>query len=494
MDEEETEGWQMGTRLQEDRRPLYMQLRDKLRTELLSGMPAPGGRLPSARELAKQEHISRNTVDEAYRMLEEEGLVRIVAGQGTFATQSRDNAKEKDGNPFDWERHISREARDGAMFREREGYVDLGNRKVISFSSLAPDYHTFESEAFRRALNTVLVREGPVLLAYGYTRGYEPFRQYIKETLIGKGLKMEGQEVLIVSGFRQGAGIVVASLVNAGECVAVEAPTYNGFLGLLKARGAVPVPIPCDTEGMLPDKLEQAILEKNIRLTYLIPTYHNPTGRNMSMKRRREILDLCGKYEVPILEDGFNEELRFRGENHPAMKALSGSEPVVYAGSFSKVLFPGLRVGWVVAPKELYRYLLHEKYLEDIHTPVLLQAALMEYCKTGNLDKHIRRIRILYRERLDALYAALEKYFTGRAKWEKVEGGFSVWVEFPEGLDMRANMEKAKDFGVLYAPGDAFYPDGRGRNCIRLGFSRLTPEKITEGVRLLSDFVRTLGG
>lgn len=477
----------------DDKRPLYLQLRDGLRARLLGGTIAPGSRLPASREMAKLMHVSRNTVDEAYRMLESEGLVRVVRGQGVFAVQK--DAQEPPAAvaaPFDWEARISREARDYAAFREHEGRVDLGSRQVISFSSLAPDYHAFENDAFRRALNTVMVREGSVLLAYGYTRGYEPFREYVRQYLEGKGLRLNGQEVLIVNGFRQGAGLVVDTLVDAGEAVAVEAPTYNGFLGILRARGAQAVPIDCDEEGMLPEKLEAAIEAKNIRLVYLIPTYHNPTGRNMSLRRRQEILELCRQHDVPILEDGFNEELRFRGECHPAIKALEGSENVVYAGSFSKVLFPGIRIGWVVADKALTRYLVHVKYNQDIHTPPLLQAALREYCLEGNLDRHINRTRGLYRERLDTLYCALEKHFTGRAVWQKVEGGFSAWVEFPEHLDLREAMEAAKNYGVLYAPGDAFYPDGRGRNCIRLGFSRLEPEKIEEGIALLSEFIKTL--
>ena len=289
------------------KRPLYLQLRDQLRARLLSGAIAPASRLPSAREMSHLLHLSRNTVDEAYRMLEGEGLVRIVPGQGAFAAERKTETDEQPcEKPFDWERHISAEARDYAAFRENEGRVDLGNREVISFSSLAPDYHAFENDAFRRALNTVMVQEGSVLLAYGYTRGYEPFREFLREYLTGKGLRMENQEVLVTSGFRQGAGLVVDTLVPVGGAVGVEAPTYNGFLGILRARGAKTVPIECDAEGMIPAALEKAMAEQELRLVYLIPTYHNPTGRNMSLSRRREILRLCAEHDVPILEDGFN--------------------------------------------------------------------------------------------------------------------------------------------------------------------------------------------
>lgn len=263
-----------------------------------------------------------------------------------------------------------------------------------------------------------MTNEGSVLLAYGYTRGYEPFRAFVRDYLVGKGLRMDGQEILITNGFRQAAGLVVETLVSPGDAVAVEAPTYNGFLGILRARGARALPVDCDGEGVRLADLARA-LDAGARLVYLIPTYHNPTGRNMSLQRRQEVLALCRARGVPLLEDGFNEELRFRGECHPAIKALAGSEDVIYAGSFSKVLFPGLRVGWVAAPAALTRYLVHEKYNQDIHTPPLLQAALRQYCLDGSLDRHIKRVRGLYRERLDALYDALERRFSGRAKWER---------------------------------------------------------------------------
>lgn len=474
-------------------RPLYLQLRDQLRARLLSGAAAPGSRLPSAREMAALLHVSRNTVFEAYRMLEEEGLVRIVAGQGAFAAPRRAQEAAPAGPRLPWDDLVCAQARAYAHFREHEGRVDLGNRQVISFSSLAPDYHAFENDAFRRALNTVMTNEGSVLLAYGYTRGYEPFRAFVRDYLVGKGLRMDGQEILITNGFRQAAGLVVETLVSPGDAVAVEAPTYNGFLGILRARGARALPVDCDGEGVRLADLAHA-LDAGARLVYLIPTYHNPTGRNMSLQRRQEVLALCRARGVPLLEDGFNEELRFRGECHPAIKALAGSEDVIYAGSFSKVLFPGLRVGWVAAPAALTRYLVHEKYNQDIHTPPLLQAALRQYCLDGSLDRHIKRMRGLYRERLDALYDALERRFSGRAKWEKVEGGFSAWLEFPEGIDLREGLAGARDRGVLYAPGDAFYPDGRGCSCMRLGFSRLEPGQIARGIDILSDYINSLGG
>ena len=466
-------------------RPLYLQLRDAMRGQLLSGTLPSGMRLPSSRELAKSLNVSRNTVDAAFLLLREDGLIDIRRGLGAFASVSP--TKQQESAPLiDWDAAIAPNMRAFANFREGQGRVELGSRKVISFATLAPDYNFFDVDEFRSCLSSVLSREGPVLLAYGYTRGYEPLREYIAQYLSAKGLLLSGQDILMVSGFRQAAQLIVEALVREGESILVEAPTYNGFLGIVSAKGANAVPVHCDDEGMIESELEKAILQHSPKLLYLIPTYHNPTGRNMTLQRRSAILRIARAHNLPILEDGFNEELRFMGEYHPALKALSGSGDVIHAGSFSKILFPGIRLGWIVGPAKLMRYLTHAKYNQDIHSPPLLQAALKEYLIRGHLERYLRKIRPLYRMRMDALYQGLDRHFAGRCTYIKAEGGFSAYLTFPESFNARQNMEKALKNGVLYAPGDAFYPGEGGQNSVRLGFSRLTPPMIDEGLQILS--------
>ena len=471
-------------------RPLYLQLRDALRVQLLNGAVPMGSRLPASRELSASLHISRNTVNEAYRMLEEEGLIRIVPGQGAFACVEMPAREKKE---FPWEKNVTPLMRAYTEYRQGQGTFDLGNRSVISFASLAPDFRLFDTDDFRRCMDMVLSREGSVLLAYGYSQGYRPLIRYLTKYLEGKGFSLEGETIQIVNGFRQGAGLIVETLVSPGDTVLVEAPTYNGFLGILRAAGARTVALPCDAEGVLPQALEDAVRKEKPKLFYLIPTYHNPTGRNMSLRRRYEILSIAEKYSLPLLEDGFNEELRFKGEIYPSLKALDRSGLVIYAGSFSKVLFPGLRVGWVVAQDSLMRYLSQAKYNQDIHTSALLQAALHEYLTRGYLEKYLRLSRGLYRQRMDTLLEELHRLFTGRAEWEEITGGFSAYVKFPETFSAREILSQAYEEGVLYAPGDAFYPDGRGTNELRLGFPRLEPSLIREGMQRLSSLIEKNG-
>lgn len=479
----------------ESHRPLYLQLRDALRTRLLTGVLPGGTRLPATRELANHLHISRNTVEEAYGMLRDEGLIDIRRGQGAFAVSREmveDAAQGDEG--FAWDTRLSQSVRAIATYRESHGQVAIGGKGVISFASMAPDHHSFEVDAFRHALDDALLREGNVLLSYGYTRGYEPLREYIGEYLAGKGLRMAGQQVLIVNGFRQGAGAVLRALCEPGDSVAIEAPTYNGFLAVLKANRINALPIECDGDGMLPQALEQAIQRDRPKLLYIVPTYHNPTGRNMPLKRRVEILSLAQEHGLPVLEDGFSEELRFAGESYPALKALPGADGVIYVSSFSKVLFPGLRIGWAVAPQPVFDAMTHLKYSDDISSPPLLQAALVDYLKRGGLERHLRRTRPAYRARMDALYAALDAHFKGRATYTRSEGGFGAWIRFPDGFDSRQAMRKAREKNVLIMPGDAFFPDGEGgAPYMRLGFSRLTEQQIKEGIAILSDVIREMG-
>lgn len=471
-------------------KPLYLQLRDALRARILSGELHPG-KLPSSREMAQLMHLGRGTVDEAYRYLMEDGLLVVRRGKGTFVAENAAAPRvEAAPAPVDWAALATEGARRYTHYREELGRVEHGGRSVISFTSLAPDHHIFSVEAFRKALNDALAREGGVLLNYGYARGYEPLREYLREYLAGKGIAMEGQDLLITNGFRQGIELVARCLVEPGDRVLVEAPTYNGVLGLLKSRGAEIVAIDLDGEGMRADQLERALAERRPKMVYSVPTYQNPTGLNMSFERRRQVLSACARHGVPLVEDGFSEELRYRGETYPALKAMDRSGIVIYVGCFSKVLFPGLRVGWVVAPEALYRYLINEKYNEDIHTGVLQQAGLYEFLRRGGLEKHLRASRAAYLERMEAMLAALTREFSDIASWPSSDGGFSVFVTLNEPVDTRALLPRAREAGVMYVPGDVFYPDGRGRSSFRLGFSRLTPERIFEGVARLSRVFR----
>ncbi len=472
------------------RKPKYLSLRDELRRMILSGDIPSGSRLPASRELARMLKISRNTVEEAYRYLEEDGLAEIRPGRGVFAAEGIEQAIDDNVPTMNWQGRVSPQIADMVHYRDSVGRVNHGPRDIISFTSLAPDHNLFAADAFRKCLNDIMVNEGSVLLNYGYVRGYEPLRQYLLKYLRDKGIDTEDHELLIVNGFRQGLELIVRTLVKAGDKVICESPTYNGALGVFLSAGAEIVGIDMDEEGIEADALEKAIKEDDPSLIYVVPTYQNPTGQNMSMTRRRQVLQLAQKYGVPLLEDGFNEELRFAGAAHAPIKAMDAGNHVIYAGSYSKILFPGLRVGWVLAPKAIGRYLYHEKFSEDIHTGLLHQAGLYEFLSRGYFEKHLRYCRKIYKERMNAMSQSLRTHLGDVAHWKEGSGGFCIWLELDLSVDTRKLLEKALEYGVMYVPGDTFYADGRGKNCIRLGFSRLTPDKIEQGIKALANLIK----
>lgn len=463
--------------------PLYLQLRDALRAQILSGAMQQGQRLPSARALSAQLHVSRTTVEEAYRCLMDDGLVFSSRGKGMFTAQVPQRSR---GEPLvDWEGRVSGEVRRYTAFRSGPGAFPLGERETISFASLSPDHSLFMVEAFRKCLNDAMSREGGYLLGYGYTRGYEPLRRCLTDYLASKGISSEGQELLVTNGFRQGLEMLCRTLLTGEGAVAVEMPCYNGALGLLTALGAKILPIPMDEKGMDPAALAETLDRQRVCFIYCTPSYQNPTGRIMDLPRRQAILQLAARHRTPVIEDGFTEELRYSGEGYPSLKALDEHDLVVYVGSFSKVLFPGLRVGWVLAAQGLMRYLVQEKHHEDIHTGLLQQAGLYEFLNRGYLEKQLRISRQAYAARMAALERALPEYLP-ELTVESGQGGFCLWARLPAGVDARKLLSAARARGVIFAPGDAFYPDGRGLDHIRLGFSRLEPEQIAEGARRLA--------
>lgn len=477
----------------DSKKPKYIVLRDELRRMILSGELPTDAKLPSQRALMVMAGVSRNTVMEAYGLLEDDGLVEVVPGKGVFVQNGLAVPRRDDGRCFDWAVRINEDIARLTDYREHSGKINYGDRSVISFSSLAPDHNLFAAEVFRKALNDIMAREGSILLNYGYVRGFEPLRRYLLDYLKSKGINHEGHELLITNGFRQGLELIARVLVKKGDTVLCEGPTYNGALGVFYSVGANIVAVDMDEEGMRADLAEQAIRQHHPAFIYVIPTYQNPTGINMSTARRRQLLELARKYSVPIVEDGFNEELRFYGAAMASIKSMDTGGFVVYAGSFSKVLFPGLRVGWVLAPKELGRHLYHGKYNDDIHTGLLHQAGLYEYLSRGNFEKHLRYCRSVYKSRMAAALSALSANMRDLAEWSESSGGFCVWLKLKNNVNARTLLDKAVNYGVMYVPGDTFYPDGRGADHIRLGFSRLDEKSIGEGIARLARLVRTEG-
>jgi 2-aminoadipate transaminase len=375
---------------------------------------------------------------------------------------------------------------------------------IISFAGGLPAPEMFPVEQTERAACQLLEKMGARALQYGETEGYPPLRQFICDNMCRYGIEARPSNVLITNGSQQALDLIGKLLINPGDRILVEEPTYLGALQAWNAYQAEYVSVPCDDMGLQTNLLEGA-LRNGPKFMYVLPNFQNPGGTTLSLERRLEVVRLSNKYGIPIVEDDPYGALRFDGEHQPPLVALDADFQtsnglnghgfmdgnVIYLGTLSKTLAPGLRLGWVVAPEEVIDQLVMGKQGADLHTATFNQMLAYEIVKDGFLEEHIRNIRRVYRERRDVMLEALERYFPEGCSWTRPDGGLFLWARVPEGIDTTEVLPRAIAYKVAYVPGMAFYPDpSHGRNTMRLNFSNAQPAQIEEGIRRLGNMLK----
>ncbi|HZI94615.1 MAG TPA: PLP-dependent aminotransferase family protein [Patescibacteria group bacterium] len=485
--------------------PIYLQIARQLSAAIEAGTLAPGDRLPTSRALCMKVGVNRLTVSRAYRDLIELGLVTSHVGRGTFvASTPRIQASGKESIPpsqsfsdapapdlpLPWGTLFSRtseRAIEGGLPPAAYGATEPG---VISFASLFPDPSLFPVEPFRAALDGVLRRQGHRILGYGPPAGYPPLRKMIARNLRSRGMAVTEEEIVVTSGSQQGIDLVARALLDPGDVVVVENPTYTGAVQVFHSYGAQLRGVPVDQEGVIVPLLEEAVQHRRPKLIYLMPNFQNPTSETMSLRRRRALIDMAASRRLAILEDDFGGDLRFEGEDLPSLKALDLGGKVIYLSTFAKKLLPGLRIGWIAAPREIAERLVRLKKITDYSTSLLLQAALHEFCKQGDLDRHLINVVERYRERRDAMLSAMKRAFPPDVLWSRPKGGLVVWVTLPPTVDADEVAEDARARGVMVGRGDLFYVDSSTGQNLRLTFSQVTPREIHRGIRVLGDIIK----
>ncbi len=375
--------------------------------------------------------------------------------------------------------------------------------KVISFAGGLPAPEVFPTERFREACIRVLTTQGRQALQYGATEGYEPLREMIARHTARYGVKAKAENVLITSGSQQALDLIGKLLINPGDRVLVEAPTYLGALQAFSVYGAEYISVPSDHDGLRTDQLE-ASLRLGPKFMYVLPNFQNPGGTTLAEGRRHELVLLSERYGIPIVEDDPYGQLRYEGEHLTPLIVLDrqnmGSDDdysrgnVIYLSTFSKTLAPGLRLGWMVAPPNVIAKLVQIKQGADLHTSTFTQMVAYEVARDNFLDGHIKLIRKVYGERRNVMLQALEEYFPPEVSWTHPQGGLFLWVTLPEGMDSHRVFEAAIKENVAFVPGDSFYGGNgfadEGRRHFRLNFSNAEPEQIREGIRRLSVAIR----
>ncbi len=364
--------------------------------------------------------------------------------------------------------------------------------EVVSLAGGMPYIGGLPLEELGAMAQRLIVEQGEVALQYGSGQGDEGLREQITQVMALEGISAHPDDVVVTTGSQQALDLVSTVFLDPGDVVVAEAPSYVGALGVFRAHEADVVHVPMDADGLIPVALDRTLGElaaagKRVKFLYTVPNFHNPGGVTLTMERRPQVVEICQRHGVLILEDNPYGLLGFDSEPLPAMRSMS-EEGVIYLGSFSKTFAPGYRVGWAVAPHAVREKLVLASEAAILSPSNASQLAIRAYLEHFDWQGQIKKFREQYRERRDAMISALEEHIP-EASWNVPDGGFYVWVKLPEGLDAKSMLPRAVTARVAYVAGTAFYADGQGRGYMRLSYCYPTPDRIREGVRRLATVI-----
>jgi DNA-binding transcriptional MocR family regulator len=432
--------------------PLFRQLYEQMREKIESGTLRRGDRLPATRELAGQLGLNRTTISAAYSLLESEGLIAGHVGRGSFVTGR------------------AKAATDAAP---------------ASFSRSRPSELLFPLAEFRRTCAEVIASdEAASILQLGSPSGYPPLRRYLLEQARDAGTACESDDILISSGCQQAFDLLQRT-IGQGATVLIEDPVYLGVRSVFERAGARLIGVPVERDGIDLESLERVVARERPRLLCVTPNFQNPTGATMPLAARQALLRITQAAGVIVIENDIYGPLCYGGSSVPSIKQLDETGDTILLQSFSKVAFPGLRVGWVIARHALIEKLTEAKQWSDLHTDQLSQAVLLRFAESGRLEQHRQRMLIAGRERLQAALEACEKYLPAGATYTRPRGGMSLWIELPESLDAAELLPRAEREGVTYLPGRYFAVSRPQPNGLRISFAGMTPEEIRSGLAIL---------
>lgn len=386
---------------------------------------------------------------------------------------------------MDFEKYMTRRVKPLKASGIREMFKLMADPNVISLAGGSPDPDLFPTEFLAEISKEVLLNDGKKALAYGTTDGYAPLKEELKKRVQKVNSFGENDKIIVTTGAQQAIDLVARVLVEDDECIVVEAPSFVGTLNALRSVRAKLIGVPMQDDGMDMAELEKVLQENKVKLIYTIPNFQNPTGITMSMEKRVKMLELAKKYDCLILEDNPYGDLRFRGESVPTIKSLDQEGRVIYDGTLSKILSPGLRIGYLVATAQICDKAEIVKQVNDVHTPCLTQMIATEFLKRYDVEAHIQKSCEVYGKKCDFMLDCMEKYFPKSVSWTKPEGGLFILVNCPESVDTaELSLEAVKQYKVAFVPCNNFATDMDAKtSSFRLNFSTMPEEKIEEGIK-----------
>lgn len=388
-------------------------------------------------------------------------------------------------------------------FAKRNNYVELSeireilkvteNPEIISFAGGLPAAELFPVEEIKRACEEVLSKHGEAALQYSTTEGYTPLRKAICNRMKNLGINKQLENIIITSGSQQGLDLSGKVFIDEGDIIICESPTYLAAIKAFKTFLPNFKEVPMDEDGMIMEELEKILNSNpNAKFIYTIPDFQNPTGRTMSLERRKRLVELANKYDIAIIEDNPYGEVRFAGEHIPPVKHFDSEGRVIYLSTFSKILCPGFRIGWICAEEELIKRYIPFKQSTDLHTDIFAQMITAKYIEMFNIDEHIEKIKETYRCRRELMISCIKTEFPKGIKYTLPEGGLFVWVELPLNIKAKEVFNKALENNVAFVPGDSFFANGGCKNALRLNYSNMPEDRIVEGIRRLGIVLKNM--
>lgn len=367
-----------------------------------------------------------------------------------------------------------------------------GDPNVISFAGGLPAREFFPVEGMKKAAVAVMEESGADAMQYSSTEGFPALRQKIADRMKAKnGITTSADNILITAGSQQGLDFSARVFVNKGDVILLESPSYLGAINAFKACEPRFIEVPTDETGMIMEELEKILAaEKDVKMIYVIPDFQNPTGRTWNLEKRRKFMEIVNKYEVPVIEDNPYGELRFKGEHMPALKSLDTKGLVVFLGTFSKILAPGYRLGWVCAEDEILSKYNFMEQAASLQSSSVSQLELIKFMDMFDLDDHVAKICEVYGQRCDLMMKTMEEHFPEGVSWVYPDGGLFTWVTLPEHMNARELAPKCLEKNVAYVPGGSFFPNGGHENTFRMNYSGMPDDRIIEGVKRIAEVIK----
>lgn len=480
--------------------PLFRQVLDQLKEKIDNDILKPGDKLPSTRNLSNQLGVNRTTVYKAYQELWALGYIESKSGSYSFVRQRREikiTGNKSPVNSINWSENVNPNAEHVYRMFGKINYPfseSIEEFDGIDFGRLHPDTRIFPVNEFKKSLSKVISNTGKTILDYGESKGFLPLRAYIAHRLRMHGISIDSDGILITNGAQNAIDLLLKLLVKPGARVLVESPTYGMIIPTLTYYNCEIIPI-----RMLEDGIDLTEVEKEIKkelpiFIYTIPNFQNPTGVTTSQEHREKLISLCEKHNIPIIEDAFEEEMKYFGKVPLPLKSMDINEIVFYIGSFSKILFPGIRLGWIAANRECINRLTTLKRFSDITSALPEQAALADFCSQGHYETHIKRIHKIYRKRMLLATQMLEDNIKNKnVNWIEPNGGFTIWLSMNKTkLSYEAINKIYSKYKIRLATGRDFFPKAEKNKYFRLSIASLDEEEIVEGIKRLSNAVQEI--